>query len=41
MHGDLSYRRGEAVTEFTLTLPAIQPSTSITTSEPTTEKPSA
>lgn len=41
MHGDLSYRRGEAVTEFTLTLPAVQPSTSITTSEATTEKPSA
>jgi signal transduction histidine kinase len=41
MHGDLSYRRGEAATEFTLTLPAVQPSTSITTSEPTTEKPSS
>jgi signal transduction histidine kinase len=41
MHGDLKYRRVEGVTEFTLTLPAAHPSTSITISEPTTEKPSA
>jgi signal transduction histidine kinase len=41
MHGDLRYRRIDGVTEFTLTLPAAQPSTSITTSEPSTEKPSA
>jgi signal transduction histidine kinase len=41
MHGDLKYRRVDGVTEFTLTLPAAHPSTSITTSEATTEKPSA
>ncbi len=41
MHGDLRYRRVDGVTEFTLTLPAAHPSTSITTSEPSTEKPSA
>lgn len=41
MHGDLRYRRVDGATEFTLTLPAAQAPTSITTSEPTTEKPSA
>ena len=41
MHGDLRYRRVDGVTEFTLTLPAAHPSTAITTSEPSTEKPSA
>ena len=41
MHGDLRYQRVDGVTEFTLTLPAAHPSTSITTSEATTEKPSA
>ncbi len=41
MHGDLSYRRSDGTTEFRLTLPAAHTSTSITTSEPRTEKPSA